>query len=135
MSESPSTPSTFPADWPEDCPPHGTPATGGDYFRVVRTDPPTPDDFLSHRELGKLPKAPPCRRAGLSTFRALDDAEHMALLFPVLGDHVARGTLDAEYGVAMLTPGQRPSHTTVWPYTQTQRTAPFRFVTRVSRAS
>ncbi|MDO9017180.1 MAG: hypothetical protein Q8S73_15890 [Deltaproteobacteria bacterium] len=107
----------------------------GDYYRIVRGELVTSEDLRSHRELGKLPSAPPCLRAGLSTFRSLDDAERMALLFPVLGGFVARGALNDSYGVSLLTPGRQPSHTTVWPYQQTQRTEPFRQVSPVRRPS
>ena len=86
---------TFPADWPEGCPPAEAAATAGDYYRVVHGIPATAADFLSHRELDKLPRAPPCLRAGLSTFRLLEEAERMSLLFPVLGSFVALGALDA----------------------------------------
>jgi hypothetical protein len=99
----------------------------------VKTDPAGANDFRSHRELGKLPKAPPCLRAGLSTFRTLDDAERMALLFPVLGAFVARGQLDGGYGRSLVTPGRQPTHTTVWPYVGVDRVAPFRRVTPVRR--
>jgi hypothetical protein len=68
-------------------------------------------------------------------FRSVAEAERMALLFPVLGDFVARGQLDAGYGRSMLTIGREPSHTTVWPFVQTDRAAPFVTVSPVQRAS
>jgi hypothetical protein len=64
----------------------------------------------------------------------MDDAERMALLFPVLGAFVARGQLDDGYGVSMLTPGRQPTHTTVWPFLGVDRVDPFRSVTQVRRA-
>ncbi len=126
---------TFPDDWPEGCPPTDAAATAGDYYRVTRREVPTAEDFRSHRELEKLPKAPPCLRAGLSTFRALEEAERMALLFPVLGAFVAMGRLDAAYGLSLLTPGREPTHTTVWPYMRTDRASPFLHVCSVRRPS
>ena len=102
---------------------------------MVRGTPAAAGDFHSHRKLGKLPKAPPCLRAGLSTFRRLDEAERMSLLFPVLGSFVALGALDVRYGVSMLTPGREPTHTTVWPFARTDRSAPFGTVTPVRRPS
>jgi hypothetical protein len=128
-------PAGFPTDWPTDCPPFDAAAPTGEHIRIVRRAIPTADDFRSHRELGKLPKAPACLRAGLSMFRSVAEAERMALLFPVLGDFVARGQLDAQYGRSMLTTGREPSHTTVWPFVQTDRAAPFGTVSPVRRAS
>lgn len=125
----------FPSDWPSDCPPQDAAAPSGEHVRIVRGAVATADDFRSHRELGKLPKAPPCLRAGLSMFRAVEEAERMALLFPVLGAFVARGELDAQYGRSMLTTGREPSHTTVWPFMQTDRVAPFVSVSPVRRVS
>lgn len=135
MSDSKPPQKTFPTDWPEGCPPSEAAPTSGEYFRVVRGAAASIEDFRSHRELGKLPKAPPCLRAGLSTFRVLDEAERMALLFPVPGSFVAQGTLDALFGVSMRTQGREPSHTTVWPFEKTDRIAPFRLVTPVRRPS
>ena len=124
----------FSTDWPPDCPPDAASAPEGDYYRIVRTNPPTELDFRSHRELDTLPKAPPCLRAGLSTFRTVEDAERMVQLFPVLGSHIARGALDASYGLAMLTPGRQPTHSTVWPYEGVDRLAPFRDVVPATRS-
>ena len=126
---------SFPADWPEGCPPVEAQPCSGDYYRIVGSELAAASDFRSHRELGKLPKAPPCLRAGLSTFRTLDDAERMALLFPVLGGFVALGALTDAYGVSLLTPGRQPSHTTVWPFEETNRTTPFEKVSSVRRGS
>jgi hypothetical protein len=125
----------FSQDWPPSCPPSEAAPTAGRYYRIVKTSPAAPADFRSHRELGKLPSAPPCLRAGLSTFRTHEDAEAMALLLPVLGGHVAAGTLDGTYGRSMLTRGQQPTHTTLWPHEGIDRAAPFDTVTTVRRPS
>ena len=135
MSSPPAAHPSCPEDWPTDCPPSKAAAPTGEHVRIVRRAFATADDFRSHRELGKLPKAPACLRAGLSMFRSVAEAERMALLFPVLGDFVARGQLDARYGRSMLTTGREPSHTTVWPFVQTDRAAPFVTVSPVQRAS
>lgn len=125
----------FPPDWPDGCPPDDAGTAAGDHLRIVQREVASADDFRSHRELGKLPKAPPCLRAGLSMFRVIEEAERMALLFPVLGAYIATGTLDARYGVSKLTGGREPTHTTVWPYAQTDRAAPFDRVVAVRRPS
>lgn len=125
----------FPADWPPGCPPPEAAPASGRYFRVVTTSPASASDFRTHHEAGKLPKAPPCLRAGLSTFRTQDDAERMALLLPVLGGFVAAANLNAAYGVSMPTQGRQPTHTTLWPHEGTDRAAPFDTVTPVRRPS
>lgn len=58
-------------------------------------------------------------------FRVGEEAARMARLFPVLGAFVASGHLDASYGVAKLTAGREPGHTTVWAFTHTRRAEPF----------
>lgn len=135
MTESSPSPTTFPPDWPPECPPTDAESTVGEHVRIVRGEAATSDDFHSHRELNKLPKAPPCLRAGLSMFRSVAEAERMALLFPVLGSFLASGLLDERYGRSKLTAGREPSHTTVWPFVQTDRAAPFVTVVAVRRPS
>ncbi len=127
------TESTFPIDWPDGCPPDGATTASGPYVRIVRSNPPTAEDFVTHRESGKLRKAPECLRAGLSTFLTLADAERMTMLLPVLGDHLAVGQLGADYGRSMLTQGRQPTHTTLWPYVGVTRHSPFHVVRTVAR--
>jgi len=115
--------SSFPDDWPPGCPPADAQAAGGLVYRLVRTNPPTASDFLTHAELGKMPKAPACLRVGLSVFRTRDHAVHQAQLFPFLGNQIASGELCAEHGKTKLTPGKMPSHTTWWPYPGVGRAA------------
>jgi|ERR1043165_2887373 hypothetical protein len=102
----------FPDNWPEDCPPEDADAADGQVFRLVKSNPHTASDFLSHHELGTLPKAPPCLRCGLSLFRTREDAEHQHRAYPKLGKFIATGMLKAEHGKAKLTQGRQPTHTT-----------------------
>ena len=118
----------FPTDWPEGCPPEGTQDAGGNVYRVVRGNPCCAEDFASHFELGKMPHAPACLRCGLSVFRDGSDAVHMSRKYPKMGSLLARGALTADHGKAMLTTGQRPTHTTWWPYLGVVREAMFTVV-------
>ena len=115
----------FPDDWPADCPSEDTPVANLTVFRIVKHRPPTATDLLSHHETGRLPKADPCLRCGLSVFIIAEDAAHQRKLMPRLGEFIARGTLTAEHGKARLTPGQQPSHTTWWPYIGVDRASLF----------
>jgi hypothetical protein len=106
----------FPRDWPADCPPADAEDAAGVVFRIVRENPPVADDFATHAETGRLPKAPACLRCGLSVFREMRDAEHQRALMPRLGRRIAMATLGSMHGKAMPTSGMQPSHTTWWPY-------------------
>jgi hypothetical protein len=86
------------------------------------------EDFRSHAELGKMPKAPPCLRVGLSVFRTLEDTLHQQELFPFLGNRVARAELNPTHGKTRLTSGRQPSHTTWWPHSNVDRVAAFLLV-------
>lgn len=119
---------TFPDDWPDGCPGVNVPEAEGVLFRIVKGDPPTPDDLRSHHETGRLPRADPCLRCGLSVFRELADAQNQRSLMPRLGGWVATGTLRAVHGKACLTPGSQPTHTTWWPHVGVDRVALFTVV-------
>jgi len=83
----------FPRNWPEGCPPLDAEDADGNVFRLVKNQPPIAKDLESHFESGKLPKAPPCLRCGLSVFRELKDAVHQRELMPKLGSLVAKAAL------------------------------------------
>lgn len=118
----------FPSDWPNGCPPEDAQDANGTVFRIVKNDPPNDVDFISHFESGRIPKAPPCLRCGLSVFRELKDAVHQRLLMPKLGRWIAKATLEAVHGKTKLTQGQQPTHTTWWAYDGVQRASPFTVV-------
>jgi hypothetical protein len=122
---------TFPQDWPSGCPSPDTPDAAGTVFRIVKGDPVTAGDMLSHHEMGKLPRADPCLRCGLSVFQELEDAQNQQQLLPKLGDKIAQAQLEAEHGKACLTKGQQPTHTTWWPYEGVDRASLFVIVQEV----
>ncbi len=123
---------TFPKDWPSNCPSADTPDATGDVFRISKEDPVTQQDMLSHHETGKLPKADPCLRCGLSVFLELEDALNQQKLLPKLGNRIAKALLETNHGKACLTKGQQPTHTTWWPYEEVDRAALFVVVRDVS---
>ena len=99
----------FPSDWPSCCPPADAEPAAGTLYRILAHQPPSEDDFRSHRELGKLPHAEPCQRCGMSVFRERTHAIHQQRLFPRLGRFLARGSLSGHHGCTKLTPGKFPS--------------------------
>jgi hypothetical protein len=123
---------TFPKDWPASCPAADTPDAAGDVFRIVKDNPVTAEDMQSHHETGKLPKADPCLRCGLSVFRVIEDALNQQKLLPKLGKRIAKAMLEAAHGKACLTKGQQPTHTTWWPYEGVERSVLFLVVQEVS---
>ncbi len=118
----------FPDGWPQDCPPADALDAAGEVFRIVKNEPPTYEDFRTHFESGRLPKAPPCLRCGLSVFREIRDAIHQRQLLPKLGGLIAKAELAASHGKAKLTKARQPSHTTWWSYEGVDRASLFSVV-------
>lgn len=110
----------FPANIPHGCPPDEAPMASGEVFRIVKTNPPTPDDFLTYIEQGKLLEERECDCHGISVFRDPDHAAFYADKFPALGEFIARGSLDVGHGKLGDTPrnvaGTVISHATWWPF-------------------
>ena len=104
---------------PEGCPPGAAEeiAASRVVFRLVRTVPPTPDDFLSQRQEKPdrtFPGVTECQACGLSVFAEKHDAEAKALKLPRLKNHkICRVTLPA--GAGRIQPTFQPSHHTWWP--------------------
>jgi hypothetical protein len=119
----------YPKDWPKDSPPSKAEPALGIYFRAAKSNPPSSDEFITYAELGRLPKADPCRRSGLSLLRSREDAVHQTQLFPKLGGLIFQARLTAEHGKTLATPASLPSHTTWWPCEGIDRAALFHHVT------
>lgn len=104
---------------PAGCPPDAAEeiASPRVVFRLVRTDPPTPDDFRSQRQEKpdrKFPGVTECQACGLSVFAEKRDAEAKALKLPHLKNRkLCRVTLPA--GAGRIQPTFQPSHHTWWP--------------------
>jgi hypothetical protein len=111
----------FPSDWPPGCPPEDAVDADGPVYRLVKSNPATPDDMQSHHEKQTMLNHPACLRCGLSVFRTRGDAEHQHAAYPKLGKFVASGTLRPEHGKVKQT--GRPTHTTWWVYDGVDRLA------------
>ena len=113
---------TFPDDWPADCPPNDAEEASGEFYRLVKTNPPAAEDLSTHHERGTRPKDP-CLRCGLSIFRSRDDAEHQSRIFPKLGKIIGKGILQPEHGKTKRT--GKLTHTTWWIAVGIDRVAAF----------
>jgi hypothetical protein len=113
----------FPEDWPADCPPADAQDASGEFYRLVKSNPPATRDLQTHHERGTRRKDPACLRRGLSVFRTRDDAEHQSRIFPKLGKIIAKGILYPRDGKTK--PTGKPTHTTWWSYDGVDRSAVF----------
>ncbi len=102
---------------PDGCPPEAADeiAAAREFFRLVRSDPPTQDDFRSQR--AEKPEAvfqvTECQALGLSVFADRRDSER-ALKLPWLRNRlICRLRLEA--GAGRIQQTGRPSHHTWWP--------------------
>src|SRR5947209_8591582 len=102
---------SFPDEWPPHCPPDDAVDASITVYRTVKADPPTEEDFLSYRELGKkVAKHLECDACGISVMRTKADAVHHRNLFQWSGV-IAEGVLQHEHGKIKDTPSNKfPSH-------------------------
>ncbi len=102
---------------PEGCPPDDAEeiAVGREVFRLVRTNPPTPDDFQSLRaeKPNAVFRVSECQARGLSVFADRRDSEKALKLPRLRGRLICRLRLEA--GAGRIQQTGRPSHHTWWP--------------------
>jgi hypothetical protein len=108
---------TWPSDLPERCPPLGVQAADGNFYRLVKNDPPRPADFLRPRDGGRMFSDDQlCQASSLSVFGDLADARRAIEIVPGFRRRlIARGTLEAHMGVTLAAPASSgKSHTSWW---------------------
>ena len=103
---------------PDGCPPNDAEeiATAWGVIRLVRTNPPTDDDFRSQRAekpSHQFRGVTECQARGLSVYAARQDAER-ALKLPSLRGRLLCG-VRLEAGAGHIQQTSRPSHHTWWP--------------------
>lgn len=88
-------------------------------YRIVRTNPPRREDFLSYEALGRMPRSrlTPSQReswAGVSAYDDKEVARGYALARPYHGEYIA--TLSIEDGAPIRTrqTGRTPEHHDLW---------------------
>lgn len=106
---------------PDGCPADDAGEFDGVAFRVVKTNPPTDIDLLTHLEKQLAPSAPPCKRASISLFARLEQAQHLADMRPHLGTFVSSITLTAAHG--RVGAANASGHIDWWPYEGMRRLA------------
>lgn len=108
------------ANWPKECPPADANDLPSVAYRMLRTNVPLENDFLSWFEEGRqLPLGKDCEYRGLSLFTDLRDARHHIELFRHKSDpkpFVAEAYLESSHGNAKKSSTSRfPNHLTWWP--------------------
>jgi hypothetical protein len=103
---------------PEGCPPAEAEEVTAkqDVFRLVRTDPPSSDDFRSQRAEKPgvtFPGISECHAKGLSVFVERTDCEKLLKLRHMRNRRICRIHLDA--GAGRIQQTFQPTHHTWWP--------------------
>jgi hypothetical protein len=109
------------------------------FYRIVSTDKPTPDGFLSYKELGirVSPDTEAMRHLaeGLSVYELREQAEDLSRAKPRLGTFVTRLVVpDDDPSVQFERTGSRDGHYTLWLYPlETQSTRALDFVEEIGQ--
>lgn len=131
----------WPGDLPDGCPPTGASPASGVFYRFVKSDPPTMDDFRRPIDLPRRQPIPPdelCAFCALSLYADLDDVALAREYIPGFRKkRVAMGELRTEMGVIHRSPQLLPtsppvvleSHTDWWVPTSYTICPPFHVVT------
>ena len=88
------------------------------FYRLVKSDPPTPADFLSHYARGWEPrrKDPVTldRWRGVSVYETEEQARAIAQKFPQLGRHIAMLEIPEGGPIRLQRTGREEGHHTLW---------------------
>lgn len=113
----------FPTDFPGNCPPSDAIEAEAEVYRIVKANPHTDGDFLSHAEMGTALDAPPCLRCGVSVFSSFSKAQHRQKLSPRLGAFIAKAQLSPIHGKTSSPNGS--GHITWWSFRSVSRSQCF----------
>ncbi|MFN0073779.1 MAG: hypothetical protein ACKVVP_20045 [Chloroflexota bacterium] len=87
------------------------------FYRIVRTNPPTTQDFTTHLALGRSLRRPTPEdqriASGISVFATLPQARRHARKLPMLGGYIAEIELPDELDIRVERTGG-PGHHTLW---------------------
>lgn len=87
------------------------------FYRIVRGNPPTKDDFLPYAAMGGPPPADPQVRRlwkGVSVYDTIDRARNLARKRPTLGTYVAMVDVPWSQAIQAERTGHRRGHHTLW---------------------
>ena len=128
---------------PNNCPPNAAEIASGEVYRFIDNEheEPSPEDFLSWRELNPKADCPTslteCQACGLSVIRSIEDVHKAPKKVPALRKmKPALGILTAELGRIQNTPSNRcgQSHHTWWVANNTEPWKVFSIVEINSKA-
>lgn len=108
----------WPSHFPNDCPPEDSQSANGEFYRLVRHNPPKERDFKSYREEQperEYKDIPECQLVGLSVYSDLDGIIRLLERIPALRKkrRPAKGELIPDLGRIKNT-GKDKSHHTWW---------------------
>ena len=88
------------------------------FYRIIRSNPPTRDDFTSRAEQGhELPNPTPERKRlweGISVYATLAQARRNCRRFPQLGSYIAVIDISSVRGLVYERTTHQPGHFTIW---------------------
>ncbi|WP_413486756.1 hypothetical protein [Carnobacterium maltaromaticum] len=104
-------------EYPKSCPPLNSKEIDGEFYRICKTDPPTKDDFLCQKDLGRLGgrKFPPAKECGMMALSFYDNLENLKETmeqFPKLGEYIYIFIISKNAGVTTL----NNNHLLLWEY-------------------
>ena len=92
-------------------------ATSRVFYRTVKNNPPTREDFLSYTQLGKpMPRSKEQVRRwrGISTYETLDQAQRIARANPGQGPFIAAIAIPDDGRITYERTGKNAGHYTLW---------------------
>jgi hypothetical protein len=87
------------------------------FYRIVKSDPPTVEDFLSYKALGVPAPRDPQRLAlwdGISVYATEAQARSLVRHVPALGGYVAQLIVPDDLGLRIERTGPGRGHHTIW---------------------
>jgi hypothetical protein len=87
------------------------------FYRIVKTNPPTVEDFISDRDRGRPPPRNPAMMDlwfGLSMFDSEAAARQTAIRYPLIGEFIAAVEIQETDPIRVERTTQRSGHFTAW---------------------
>lgn len=114
-----------------ECPPSAAVDGPKDLYRFALHNPPKWEDFTTPEERGAYKDGDECKRKALSCYASLEGAKQAMGLIPKFKKaYILAGTVPANAGKLLHTPGRSPDHWSWWPTDKFDRPAPFSVVPR-----
>ena len=112
---------TWPDHYPAGCPPPSARFPNGSYYRITKSNPAIPGDFIPMTQENPLRAAKSmargedaCLLAGLSVYADIDQAISISNQYPKLGRHIARVSMSDRDSKILPSRQRNSSHCTWW---------------------